>query len=58
MMELLSFAEAKAGGEAMYQRWVLMCKGGGIVPPAFERGDAAWSDMFRAGYEAVRMARE
>lgn len=54
---LLSFAEAKAGGEAMYDQWIRMDGPGshamGEDLPPMPRDDTGWADAFRAGWEAV-----
>lgn len=49
-LPLLSFSAAQVAGEAMYDRW----RSQADEPPPFEKSDAAWADLARASYEAVR----
>lgn len=51
---LLSFAEAEIAGHAMFERAHDMAP---ELRLGFNRDDAAWADMFRIGWEAVRAAR-
>lgn len=48
---LLTFAEAKVAGEAMYDRWLRMT--GKRLALPLERDDYAWADLARAAWEAV-----
>jgi hypothetical protein len=55
---LLSFDEANAAGQAMYDRWVQQTHGGGggqggAYPAPFPRDDCAWADLARVAWEAV-----
>jgi hypothetical protein len=45
----LSFEEAKAMGEAMFDRWEQQAPN---FPP-FSRDDSAWADMVRVAYERL-----
>lgn len=53
MSTLLSFAEAKLAGEAMFDRWAIQSDD---VPP-LERADGAWADMARVAWDTVQRDR-
>jgi hypothetical protein len=54
-MPLLSFGGAQRAGEAMWDRWAEMAESGVAASgPDMDRSDAAWADLFRHGYEAIR----
>jgi hypothetical protein len=51
---LLSFAEAKAAGEAMFDRWAHeAATGRSITDPPLDREDQAWTDLARVAWEDV-----